>query len=248
MVFNIGCDVQSSSNGDLCIFLCESFEIFPSLMKWIYILEEREINPTVSKYENMKRSYSQASIWTQTKKLICFNQRRDIFTKMVGLWNLWTNSPISETAFHPGKDINARLAKAWTTIARVSVLWKLDLSDKIKRSWFQATVVSILLYGCTPSTLTKRMEKKTAIAQECYEQYRINPGGNVPQNSSCTATYHPSRKPSKINEQDMWYTAGEVGTNSWVLCSCEHLHKDGQEKVDQLETIFNSSVVIQSVA
>ena len=30
----------------------------------------------------------------------------------------------------------------------------------MKRSFFQATVVSILLYGCTTWTLTKRLEKK----------------------------------------------------------------------------------------
>ena len=43
---------------------------------------------------------------------------------------------------------------------RLSVIWKSDLTDKIKRSFFQAAVVSILLYGCTKWTLTKRMEKK----------------------------------------------------------------------------------------
>ena len=31
---------------------------------------------------------------------------------------------------------------------------------KMKRSFFQAAVVSILLYGCTTWTLTKRLEKK----------------------------------------------------------------------------------------
>ena len=35
-----------------------------------------------------------------------------------------------------------------------------DLTDKMKRSFFQAAVVSILLYECTPWTLTKRLEKK----------------------------------------------------------------------------------------
>ena len=30
--------VQSSSNDDLCLFLCESFEMFPSLTKWITLL------------------------------------------------------------------------------------------------------------------------------------------------------------------------------------------------------------------
>ena len=34
------------------------------------------------------------------------------------------------------------------------------MTDKTKRSFFQAAVVSILLYGCTTWTLTKRMEKK----------------------------------------------------------------------------------------
>ena len=37
---------------------------------------------------------------------------------------------------------------------------KSDLTDKMKRSFFQATVVSILLYGCTTWTLTKRLENK----------------------------------------------------------------------------------------
>ena len=34
------------------------------------------------------------------------------------------------------------------------------LTDKMKRSFFQAAVVSILLYGCTTWTLTKRLGKK----------------------------------------------------------------------------------------
>ena len=35
-----------------------------------------------------------------------------------------------------------------------------DLTDKMKHSFFQAAVVSILLYGCTTLTLTKWLEKK----------------------------------------------------------------------------------------
>ena len=56
-------------------------------------------------------------------------------------------------------DIDTRQAKALTAIGRLSVIWKSDLTDKIKRSFFQAAVVSILLYGCTTWTLTKRIEK-----------------------------------------------------------------------------------------
>ena len=40
------------------------------------------------------------------------------------------------------------------------IIWKSDLTDKMKRSFFQVAVVSILLYGCTTWTLTKRLEKK----------------------------------------------------------------------------------------
>ena len=53
-----------------------------------------------------------------------------------------------------------RLTKAWTAIDQLSIIWKSDLTDKMKRSFFQAAVVSILLYGCTTCTLTKQLEKK----------------------------------------------------------------------------------------
>ena len=50
--------------------------------------------------------------------------------------------------------------KAWKAINRLSIIWKSDLTDKMKHSFFQAAVTSILLYGCTTWTLTKRLEKK----------------------------------------------------------------------------------------
>ena len=43
---------------------------------------------------------------------------------------------------------------------QLSVIWKSDLTDKMKHSFFQSAVVSILLYGCTTWTLTEWMEKK----------------------------------------------------------------------------------------
>ena len=36
-------------------------------------------------------------------------------------------------------------------------------------------------------------ENWTAITQERCEQYWTSPGGNTPESSSSTATYHPSR-------------------------------------------------------
>ena len=48
----------------------------------------------------------------------------------------------------------------WTTINRLSITWKFDLSNKIKRDFFQIVLVSILSYGCSTWTLTTYMEKK----------------------------------------------------------------------------------------
>ena len=45
--------------------------------------------------------------------------------------------------------INMHLAKAWTAIDSLSIIWKSNLSDEIEQDFFQAAVVSILLYGCT---------------------------------------------------------------------------------------------------
>ena len=58
------------------------------------------------------------------------------------------------------KDIDTRLTKAWKAINRLSIIWKSDLTDKMKCSFFQAAVTSTLLYGCTTWTLTKRLKKK----------------------------------------------------------------------------------------
>ena len=111
-------------------------------------------------------------------------------------------------------DINTRLATAWRATDRLSVIWKSDLTDKIKRSFFQAVVVSILLYGCTSWTLTKRMKKRldgsyTRIMRTILEKsWRKHP-----QSNSCTVTYLLSRNLSKIDEPYMRDTAVKVGTS-----------------------------------
>ena len=92
---------------------------------------------------------------------ICFNQTGDISTlegtslKLVDEFT-YQGSNVSSTE----KNIETRLTKASTAINKLSVIWKLDLTDKMKRSFFQAAVRSILLYECTTWTLTKRLEKK----------------------------------------------------------------------------------------
>ena len=90
-----------------------------------------------------------------------FNQTGDVSTingsslKLVDKFT-YLGSSVSSTE----TNINTRVAKAWTAINRLSVIWKSDLTNKIKRIFFQAASVSLLLYGCITWTLTKRMEKK----------------------------------------------------------------------------------------
>ena len=86
---------------------------------------------------------------------MCFNQTGDISTlngstlKLVDKFT-YLGSSVSSTE----TDINMRLAKVWTAIDRLSVIWKSDLTDKMKRSFFQ------VLYGCPTWMLTKRLEIK----------------------------------------------------------------------------------------
>ena len=92
---------------------------------------------------------------------MCFNQTGDISKlngstlKLVDMFT-YLGSSVSSTE----TNINTRLAKVWAAFNRLLVIWKSDLTDKIKRSFFPVAVVSILLYGCSTWTLTKRMEKR----------------------------------------------------------------------------------------
>ena len=127
---------------------------------------------------------------THKTEYICFNQTGDISTrdgsslKLVDKFT-YLGSSVSSTK----KDIDTWLTKAWIAIDKLSIIWKSDLTDKMKRSFFQAEVVSILLYGCSTWTLTKRLEKKLdATSQECCEQYWTSPGD----------------LPEAINDREKW--------------------------------------------
>ena len=145
---------------------------------------------------------------------MCYNQTGDISTlegtplKIVDKFT-YLGSSVSSTE----KDIDTRLTKAWIAINRQAIVWKSGLTDKMKRSFVQAAVASILLYGCTTWTLTKRLEKKldgnyTRMLQAILN----NPGGSTPQDTNYTATCLLSRKLFKLGEPDMQDTAGEAGT------------------------------------
>ena len=68
---------------------------------------------------------------------MCFNQEGDISTleatslKLVDKFT-YLGSSVSSTE----KDIDTRLTKAWTAIDKLSIIWKPNLTDEMKRSFF----------------------------------------------------------------------------------------------------------------
>ena len=166
---------------------------------------------------------------------MCYNQTGDITTrdgaslKLVDKFT-YLGSSVSSTE----KDIDTRLMKAWTAIDRLSIIWKSDLTDKMKRSFFQAAVVSMLLYGCTTWIRTKRLEKKLGGNYIRMLRAILNlPGVNTPQDTKYAASCLPSRKLYKLDEPDTQDTAEEARTNSSVMYSNGPTHIAKQKQDDQ---------------
>ena len=139
--------------------------------------------------------------------------------------------------------------KEWAAIDRFSIIWKSDLTDEMKRSFFQAALISILLYGCTTWTLTKRQKKKLdgnytrmlwAILNKSWRQH--------PTRHQLFAHQPPSRKLYKLEEPDKQDTAGEARTSSSVMYSYGPPHMAKQKQDDQLEHAYSSYVRKRYVA
>ena len=80
-------------------------------------------------------------------KYMCFKQEAisTISSESLKLVDkfIYFDSSVSSTE----SDVNICLAKVWIATDSLSIILKSDLSDKIKRDFFQAVVVSILLNG-----------------------------------------------------------------------------------------------------
>ena len=173
----------------------------------------------------------------------------DIFTLKSGLLELVDNftyirSSISSTE----NDISTWLAKAWTAIDRLSVIWKSELTDKIKYSFFLPAVVSILLHGCTTRMLTEGKEKKPNGNYIRMLQAVLNKFWKQHTKKQPLYSYLP---PITKTIQIQWTrrvrhsrrSKNELISN--IPCGPFQMDK---KKLDQLEPIYNSSVLIQDVA
>ena len=62
-------------------------------------------------------------------------------------------------------DANVHIEKAGTSVNRLSIIWKTDLSVRSKWNFFQAVV---LLQRCTTQTITKCMKKRYMGPKQVY--------------------------------------------------------------------------------
>ena len=108
---------------------------------------------------SLKRAAAGMGLHVNADKMeyVCLSQRGDISIlngtslKLVDTFT-YQGSSVSSTE----KDINMQLAKAWTVIGRLLVIWKSDQTDKIKYCFFFQTLYMLtLLYGCAWWMITK---------------------------------------------------------------------------------------------
>ena len=164
-------------------------------------------------------------------------------------WNHWTLCKQISSDLFKNAPYNLFAYKLYIYIYRLSIIWKSDLTDKMKRRFFQATVVSILLYGCTTWTLTKRLRKKLdgnytrmlrAILNNSWPQHptRHQLYGHMP---PITKTIHARRT---RHAGHCWRNKDELVID--VLLWTPYMAKQKQD--DQHEHTFSSYVKIRDVA
>ena len=131
-------------------------------------------------------------------EFMCFKQERAISTlsgqtlKLVDKFPYFIRN-ISSTE----SDRNILLENNWMSIDRLSIMWKPDLPDKIKRDFFQAVLL------CLNSDKANGEKDRC-----CFEQIlEATP-------HETTALRRPSISQIFQDEQYMWSTAGEVKTNA----------------------------------
>ena len=121
----------------------------------------------------------------------------------------------------------------------------------MKNSFFQAAVVSILLYRCTTWTLIKRLKKKK-LGRQLHKNVECNIVQVLAATPHKTPTIRPlasnHKKLYKLDEPDTQDTAGEAMTNSSVMYSYGPPHMAKEKQDDQLEHTYSSYVRIRDLA
>ena len=121
---------------------------------------------------------------------MCYNQTGDISTldgtplKLVDRFT-YLGSSVTSTK----NDIDMRLTKAWTAINRLSIIWKSDLTNKMKRSFFQAAVTS------DTAIWVHYVDTNKTAGEEARRQLHKNAASNLEQVLAATPHKTPTVRP-----------------------------------------------------
>ena len=116
---------------------------------------------------------------------MCYNRTGDISTldgtplKQVDRFT-YQGSSVASTE----KDIDTRLTKAWTAINRLSIIWKSDLTDKMKRSGHIDTAIWV-----------HYMDSNKTAREEARRQLHKNAASNLEQVLAATSHKAPTVRP-----------------------------------------------------
>ena len=111
---------------------------------------------------SLEQTAGSISLHINTKQSTCVLKQEGSISTLNG-WPLklvdmftYLGSNISSTE----SDVNIHRVKAWSAINRLSIIWKSNLSNEIKRDFFQTEAAIILMCGYTTWMLTHK-EKST---------------------------------------------------------------------------------------
>ena len=135
---------------------------------------------TPAQTESLLHSLEQASRGTglhvnaNKTEYMCFKQEGAISTqsgehlKLVDKFISFSSSVLSTE-----RDVTIRLAKAWTALGCLSIMWKSDLSDEIKKDFLHALAAPVLLYHMDANkTQTKKLDSNyTRLLRAIWNKY-----------------------------------------------------------------------------
>ena len=129
-------------------------------------------------------------------QIMYFNQTGDISTldgTSLKLSDKFTylESCVSSTE----KDIDTRLTKAWTAIDKLSIIWKSDLTDKMKRSFFPGS-------GRVDTAIWMHfLDAKKTAGEEARRQLHKNAASNIEQVLEATPNKTPTVRPPTSHQK-----------------------------------------------
>ena len=165
--FDIVTDIlQGDTSAPYLFIICLDNALRTSIVlmkeKWLYFSKgKKQMIPHTNDYGRSLRWWHSASgkyaheaadclgihVNADKTKIMCFKQRGDISTLNGRSLKLDKFTYLGSSVLSTENSINTRLAKAWTAIDRLSVIWKSYQSDKIKHSVWMHYMDTYLAYA-----------------------------------------------------------------------------------------------------